>query len=91
MPSNQPPAGPYPIPQSPALQAVRPTSLQDLFSKNPELLDRSELEEIVRQMQDLRERLAATATVRQVRIAKDKAPGIAAIPRIVSDPSDLGF
>lgn len=90
MPSD--PTRPYPIPQSPALQAVRPTSLQDLFSKNPEELDRGELEMIVAQMQELRERLAATATVRQVRVSKDKAPGIAALPRrVVTDPSDLGF
>lgn len=81
----------YPIPQSPALQQVSRQSMQDLFSKDCELLSRQDLETIIAQMQDLRERLAQTATVRQVRVSSTKAPGIAAIPRIVSDPSDLGF
>lgn len=80
------------VPHTDALKQVKPTSLQDLFSKNPEELDREDIMATVLAMNDLRERLAATATVRNVRVRAAGEPSSPARPtRVVSDLSDLGF
>lgn len=80
------------VPHTDALRQVKPTSLQELFSKNPEQLSREDIMATVLAMNEMRERLAATATVRNVRV---RAAGDTSTParsaRIVSDLSDLGF
>lgn len=80
------------VPHTDALRQVRPTSLQELFSKNPEQLSREDIMATVLAMNDMRERLAATATVRNVRVKTAGEPSSPARPtRVVSDLSDLGF
>ena len=82
----------YPIPQSNALRQVDRYSLQELFSRDPETLGES-LQDVVTHMQELRERLAATETVRQVRVSKDStsSPPIPRIVRTISSAAELGF
>ena len=83
----------YPIPQSNALRQVDRRSLQELFSIDPENLGES-LWDVVAHMQELRERLASTETVRQVRVKKDVSPRAPTIPKIVrtvGSSSELGF
>jgi len=81
----------YPIPQTDALRQADKYSLQELFSRDPEALGTIGLEQIVTHMQDLRDRLAATATVRQVRVKKDVSPRAPTLPIIVSSASQMGF
>jgi hypothetical protein len=84
----------YPIPQSNALRQVDRRSLQELFSIDPENLGES-LWDVVAHMQDLRERLAATETVRQVRVQKAKGEMQQAANRIairtVANAAQLGL
>ena len=84
----------YPIPQSTALRQVNRMSLQELFSLDPETLGES-IHDIVAHMQELRERLASTETVRQVRVSKaSKASTPSTLPRTVktvSSAAELGF
>jgi len=82
----------YPIPQSTALRQVNRMSLQELFSLDPETLGES-IHDIVAHMQELRERLASTETVRQVRIKKDTTTGIvpSRTAKTVSSAAELGF
>lgn len=80
------------VPYTDALRQVKPTSLQELFSKNPEELSREDIMATVLAMNDLRERLAATATVRNVRVKTAGEPSSPArATRIATDLSDLGF
>lgn len=80
-----------PVPRTDALKQVEPQSLQNLFSKNPEQLDRDDIMATVLAMNDLRDRLAATASIRNVRVRSADAPVPARQTRVVSDLSDLGF
>ena len=77
----------YPIPQTPALQRVSRHSLQELFSRDPETYSKSDLDEIILQIRDLRDRLATSTgdgKVRQVRVAAPTVQG-------VGDPDALGL
>lgn len=80
---------PYPIPQTNALQQVSRTSMQELFAKDCEKLDKADLEAIVLQMQDLRDRLASTTVVRNVRVKKDVTPRAPA--QVVESPEEMGY
>jgi len=83
----------YPIPQSNALRQVDRRSLQELFSIDPEVLGDS-LMDVVAHMQELRDRLASTETVKQVRVKKDPSPRAPAIPRQiinVTSSAELGL
>jgi hypothetical protein len=80
--SNDPNAG-YPIPQTDALRQASKTSLVEMFSTDPENM---EMLEVIMAMRDLRDRLAATTVVRQVRVKKDTV-----MPRLITDPSDIGL
>ena len=70
----------YPIPQSNALRQVDRLSLQELFSRDPEMLGES-IHDVVAHMQELRERLASTETVKQVRVSKTSTPST--LPRSI--------
>lgn len=77
----------YPIPQHPALQRVSRHSLQELFSRDPETYTKMDLDEIILQIRDLRDRLATSTgdgKVRQVRVAAPPVQG-------VGDPDALGL
>jgi hypothetical protein len=82
----------YPIPQSNALRQVDRLSLQELFSRDPETLGES-LMDIVTHMQELRDRLAATETVRQVRVRQPSASPSAPIgpPKRLTSAAQLGL
>jgi len=80
----------YPIPQSTALRQVDRMSLQELFSLDPETLGES-IHDVVAHMQELRERLASTETVRQVRVKKDTSTVPSRTAKTVSSAAELGF
>jgi hypothetical protein len=80
----------YPIPINPALRQVSHQSMQELFSRDPENLGEGGLEAIVMHMQDLRERLAKTETVRPVRVRKEGAAA-PSFPQVVNSASEMGF
>lgn len=79
------PDNPYPIPQTDALARVSRQSLQDLFSRDPESYTKTDLDDIIYALRDLRDRLdSSEGKVRQVRVA---APA----PRGVGNPDELGI
>ena len=84
----------YPIPQTNALRQVNRYSLQELFSRDPETLGES-LHDVIVHMQELRERLASTETVRQVRAIKTSPsqPSLSVVrnTRTVTSAAELGF
>jgi len=59
------------LPTSNALAEAEPQSMQELFSRNPELYSESNIDAIVLQMRDLRLRLEQTATAGRTRAIKD--------------------
>src|SRR5215467_9645003 len=61
------------LPTSDALSEASPTSMQELFSRNPEYMVDKNIDDIVLHMRDLRLRLEATAT--PPRHARVKATG----------------
>jgi hypothetical protein len=77
----------YPVPQTPALRQVSRHSLQELFSRDPEAYTRVELDAIIAEMRDLRDRLASTETTKAVRQVRVAAPA----PKGVGDPDALGI
>lgn len=76
----------YPIPQTPALRQVSKHSLQELFSRDPETYTKFDLDAIILEMRDLRERLAASETGKPAR-ARAAAP----MQKGVGDPDALGL
>ena len=63
------------LPTSDALSEASPTSMQELFSRNPEYMVDKNIDDIVLHMRDLRVRLEATATPpRHARVKDPNAP-----------------
>src|SRR5215467_15724434 len=63
------------LPTSDALQEAQPSSMQELFSRNPEYMTERNIDDIVLHMRDLRVRLEATATPpRHARVKAPSAP-----------------
>ena len=63
------------LPTSDALSEASPTSMQELFSRNPEYMVDKNIDDIVLHMRDLRLRLEATATPpRHARVKDPSAP-----------------
>jgi len=76
------------LPTSDALSEASPTSMQELFSRNPEYMVDKNIDDIVLHMRDLRLRLEATATPpRHARVKDPNAPPRASRSRKVN----LGF
>lgn len=59
------------IPQSDALSEANPSSIQDLFSRNPEQLTQTDLETLIAYFNQIREDLASSGTIRHARVRKD--------------------
>jgi len=63
------------LPTSDALKEAQPSSMQELFSRNPEYMTERNIDDIVLHMRDLRVRLEATATPpRHARVKDPNAP-----------------
>src|SRR5215467_8111161 len=63
------------LPTSDALQEAQPSSMQELFSRNPEYMTERNIDDTVLHMRDLRVRLEATATPpRHTRVKDPNAP-----------------
>jgi len=72
------------LPTSTALSEAQPLSMQELFSRNPELYNEENIASIVLQMRDLRVRLEQTSTA-----ARTRAPSSSRVPRGVV-PGGMG-
>lgn len=79
----------YPIPQSNALRQASHKSIQELFSMDPESEEYDNMQ-VVLHMHDLRDRLAATETIRNARVKRDP-PTPAAPPRTITSAAQLGL
>ena len=76
----------YPIPMNGTLRQASRMSIQELFNSDPEQYTKGNLDDIIANYRDLRDRLATTGDgkVRQVRVAVPKPTGI-------GNPDDLGL
>ena len=77
------------LPTSDALSEAGPTSMQELFSRNPEYMEDRNIDQIVLHMRDLRVRLEATAT--PPRHARVKDPNAPAAPRASRSKKIMDF
>jgi len=82
------------LPTSNALKEAEPSSMQELFSRNPEYMTDRNIDDIVLHMRDLRVRLEATATApRHTRVKDPNASGTRAsrskTPKIALDGIDF--
>jgi len=81
------------LPTSDALSEASPTSMQELFSRNPEYMVDRNIDDIVLHMRDLRLRLESTATPpRHARVKDPNAPPKASRSRkVVMDFDEIDF
>jgi hypothetical protein len=84
---------PNEMPSSDALSEASPTSMQELFSRNPEYMVDKNIDDIVLHMRDLRFRLEATATTpRHARVKDPNAPARASrSKKVVMDFDEVDF
>lgn len=61
------------IPQSDALSEANPSSVQDLFTRNPSQNTQADIDQLIAYFRQLRENIANSATVRHTRVSKQEA------------------
>ena len=79
------------LPTSEALREAEPSSMQELFSRNPEYMTDRNIDAVVLHMRDLRVRLEATATPpRHARVKAVPDPNVPLKPRRGKVVMDFG-